>query len=478
MPSRTSKTPLHPRATKIVCTLGPASSTAEQIEALAKAGMNVARINLSHGARESHAQAIGIIDALNASGHCIAVMIDTRGSEIRTGEVIQPIPITEGQEVLFSSVPGKKDAQTVIEVNYDGFARDVRETDEILVDNGDIEFQILSFEPDGSVRARAKNAGSIGSRRHINLPGADIDLPSLTKKDWDDIAFGAERNVDYVALSFIRSAEEIDEVRAFLAKRGSPMRIITKIETRSAVEDNLAEIVAASDGIMVARGDLGTDIPIELLPAFQDEIVTRCQDAGKPVIIATHMLESMSMHPMPTRAEVTDVAHAAIMKADATMLSGETATGKYPVKCVQMMDRILRATEEREAKFSFHIEGAVHDARDARAEAAVTLARSTESKAFLVFTRTGKTALSVAKFRATIPLLVATPDPHIQHALALVYGVTPLVVPFADPESTVVAGLNAVKHAGLLQKGDTVVLVSDTQTADGRVSTVQVREVM
>jgi len=365
----------------------------------------------------------------------------------------------------------------VIEVNYDGFANDVRETNTILIDNGTISCAIVSIEPDGSVVARAQDAGMVGSRRHINLPGADIDLPSLTKKDWDDIAFGAEQGVDFVALSFIRNAEEIAEVRSLLRKKGSDMQILTKIETRSAVEENLASIIAASDGIMIARGDLGTDIPIEELPAYQDEIVIRCRDAGKPVIVATHMLESMSAFPIPTRAEVTDVAHAATSRADATMLSGETATGKHPVKCVEMMDRILRATETHEARLQERPEVAVHNEREARADAAVTLAYSTRADAIVAFTRSGQTPRDIAKFRPMIPVIAITPEATVQRKLSLIYGVCALQVPFAAPETTIASGIEAAKRRGIVKRGMRVVLLADAPTHDQNVSTVQMRDI-
>ncbi|MFH0851842.1 MAG: pyruvate kinase [Candidatus Peregrinibacteria bacterium] len=468
-----------PRLTKIVCTLGPSSNTEEQLRALAQAGMNVARINLSHGGREEHAEAIHRVQALNEQGFCIASLIDTRGAEIRTGVVIQPIPITIGQEIVFSSNPQHVEPQgrTVIEVSYDGFSNDVRETDTIIIDNGTISCSILSIEPDGSVVAKAKNAGSIGSRRHINLPGADIDLPSITKKDWNDIAFGAEQGMDYVALSFIRNAEEITEVRSLLKKKHSDMKIITKIETKRAAEENLADIIAVSDGIMVARGDLGTDIPIEELPAIQDEIVVRCRDAGKPVIVATHMLESMSAYPLPTRAEVTDVAHAATTRADATMLSGETASGLHPVKCVEMMDRILRATEEHEARLRERPEGAVHNEREARAEAAVTLSHSTNASAIIAITRSGQTAREIAKFRPTIPVIAFAPTPSVRQKLSLNFGVFPVLAAFTDPETTIETGIAAAKKAGLLIAGMRVVLLSDAPAKSHNVSTVQMRTI-
>lgn len=442
--------------------------------------MNVARINLSHGSRDDHAKAIGVIRKLNEAGYCVASLLDTRGAEIRTGVVIQPVAIEVGQEIVFSSNPQYEDTagRTVIEVNYDGFANDVRETDAIIIDNGAISFKIVTIAPDGTVVAKSQDAGLIGSRRHINLPGAYIDLPSLTKKDWDDIAFGAEQGVDYVALSFIRDAEEISEVRSFLKKKKSDMQIITKIETQRAAEDNLTDIIAVSDGIMIARGDLGTDIPIEELPAIQDGIVVRCRDAGKPVIVATHMLESMSTYPLPTRAEVTDVAHAAMTGADATMLSGETATGKHPVKCVDMMHRILRATEGHEARLRDRFEGVVHNEREARAQAAVTLAHSTDADAIVVITKSGRTAREVAKFRPMIPVIGCTATSSVRQKLSLIYGILPVLASFTDDtEATIETGITTAKQAGFLTAGMRVVLISDAPAKNHNVSTIQVREI-
>lgn len=324
--------PSHLRRTKIVCTIGPASWDSATLHKLGESGMNVARLNFSHGTRKDHQQIIDRIADYNQKHDMqIATMLDTKGAEIRTGDVQDPIAIHKDQEVVFSSTATseKLDGKTVIEVSYDDFAKDVIETDTILIDNGELSFDIVSVEHDGSVIARAREDGSIGTRRHINLPGADIDLPSITESDWEDIRFGAEQNLDFLALSFIRSAEEVQQVRAMLDELNSTSKIISKIETQKGVK-NIKAIIDVSDAIMVARGDLGADLPFEDLPAVQDEIVCRCKDAGKPVIIATHMLESMKEHPVPTRAEVTDTAHAVATGVDATMLSGETASGKHP----------------------------------------------------------------------------------------------------------------------------------------------------
>lgn len=464
------------RLTKIICTIGPAARDPESLRELVKNGMNIARINLSHGTAKEQEATIDELMKINGEGHNIGIMLDTRGAEIRTGDVIDPIKVTKGEEYVFSSVaiPGEK--RTIIEVNYSDFEKDVRETKKILIDNGELTFDILSIEPNGSVIGKANQSGSIGTRRHINLPGADIDLPALTERDWEDIEYGIERNLDFVALSFIRTAEEVEEARKFIEKRKGTMRIITKIETQKAV-DNIAEIIDVSDAIMVARGDLGAELPFELLPAIQDEIVSRCQERGVPVIIATHMLESMCFHPMPTRAEVTDVAHAAATGADCTMLSGETAGGKFPQESVQAMDRILQATEKHLARFWKDFMVGVHTEREAQGEAAVTLSMSSKADAIVLFTRTGETAKHISKYRPRIPIIAVCDSAELAQRLQIYYGVYPLVIKFSDTDATIDLALTEAKKSGFLKKGNKIVLVSDAQAKDEKIPSLQLREV-
>lgn len=440
--------------------------------------MSVARINLSHGQRKDHQEFVDMVRQVQSEGFCIAILLDSKGAEIRTGDVQDPIPIAKGEEVLFVSDADHKNYtgdQKIIRVNYDGFARDVLETKKILIDNGELSFDIVSIDA-GLVTARAREEGTIGSRRHVNLPGADIDLPSVTEKDWDDIAYAVEQDVDFFALSFIRTAEEVLSVRKFLNEQKSSVRIITKVETQQAVE-NIPSLVEVSDGVMVARGDLGAEVPFERLPVIQEDIVSRCRDAGKPVIVATHMLESMTQHPLPTRAEVTDVAHAAGMRTDATMLSGETAGGRHPLTAIDAMDRILRATEEQMSRFSRDLsEDLIHDEREARAEAVVSLANAIGAPAIVVITRRGLSAQEISKFRPCLPIVALTDSPSVQRKLALSYGVFPLVLPFNDDlEDTAHRALRAAADAGFIQAGQQVVLLSDTQTHDGAVASIQVR---
>ena len=464
------------RLTKIICTLGPASSTPETLRALADNGMDVARINFSHGQREDQLKFLKLVKDLNAERKsAVALLLDTKGCEIRTGDRKEPLPVKVGDEIVFSPFPPPNEKRPVIHVNYDGFAGDVAETDRILIDNGEMVFDIVSIDPSGFVVARAKDDGKIGSRRHINLPGADIDLPSITPKDWEDIAFGIEQDMDMVALSFIRTAEDVMEVKSFLKDKGSPMLVFAKIETKQAVE-RIDDIIAVSDGIMIARGDLGAEIPYERIPAIQGKIVRGCQELGKPVIVATHMLESMTQHPMPTRAEVTDVAHAAMSRTDCTMLSGETASGKHPALAVEAMARIIRETEA-------HLEPddavrASPDEVDARAEAAVRMANAIGAPAIVALTRSGWTAKAISRFRPSMPTLAAAPDEAVRRRMQVLYGVHSTCIPFnADPEVTTRDAIAAFVKLGKLRPGDRIVLLADTLAGGHSVDTVQIRTV-
>ena len=460
--------------------MGPATRTRAIIDALAENGMNVARINLSHGTRDEHRAVIRLIRDINGKRKTcgkpeIGILMDTRGPEIRTGDTDKPFVIVKGQDVIFSSHPRGDARSTVIEVNYDGFANDVRETDRILIDNGEIILDVVSIEKNGDVLAKARGGGIIGSRRHVNLPGADIDLPSITDADWEDIAFGVREEADFVALSFMRTAEDVTSVRQFLTEKKSSLQIISKIETKQAVE-NIQEIVHASDAIMIARGDLGAELPFETLPVIQDEIVMLCRSLGKPVIVATHMLESMIHQPTPTRAEVTDIAHAATTGADATMLSGETASGKNPLLALDAMDRVLRATEQHLERFSLEGAQPVQSERQARAEAAKILADSTHATSLLVFTRTGQTARDLAKFRPHVPIFAFTHSAEVARGLQVCYGVVPLQMTLdRDPETTVLHAIDVCKQSGSISVGDRVVVVSDAKAHEKLINTVQMR---
>ncbi|MFA6523012.1 MAG: pyruvate kinase [Candidatus Peribacteraceae bacterium] len=473
------------RFTKIICTLGPASKTEGDIRKLITCGMNIARVNLSHGSEEQHLETIRLLKKINEDLRqsanppmCIGILLDTKGAEVRTADVKVPLVIKAGEEVVFSHRPLPREKRTIVMVNHENFYADVREAKEILIDNGLLSFDIVSERSsDGTVVARARQDGTIGSRRHVNLPGGNLSDPSITPKDWEDIALAAKEGVDFLALSFVRTASDVDEVRKYLEQQGAHIQLISKIEARQAVR-NIREIVAASDGIMIARGDLGVEVPFETVPAIQDDIVALCRQSGKPVIVATQMLESMITEPIPTRAEVTDIAHAATTRADATMLSGETAGGKFPFDAVIAMDHVLLATEEHLLSTPLKDEFPSKNEREARAHAAVTLAQTTNASALFVMTRSGQTAREIARFRPTVPIIAFTDSAETQRSLQLMYGVVPIFSAFStDPEESVSTAKNEGMRLGVLHRGDRIVLVSDTLANKQSVNTIQVRRV-
>lgn len=452
-----------------------------------KDGVNVLRLNFSHGDHIVHGDTIRTIKKLRKKLDIpVGIMLDTKGPEIRTGVTEKPIVIHRNEQVLFTHLANVKSDRTVIQVNHAGFIKDAKNAKLILLDNGTMEFHIDAITPKG-VLATTKDEGSISSRRHVNIPGAEISLPSFTKKDWDDIGFGVTENVDFIAPSFIRNGKDIRELRAFLEKKKSRAMIIAKVETAQAVE-HIHEIIAESDGIMVARGDLGSEIPFERVPKIQDEIVRECIQAGKIVIVATQMLESMIENPMPTRAEVTDVAHAAATRADTTMLSGETAAGQHPFRAVSAMHRILVQAEsattfslDRNPDTKMLSEVAVH--RLEQGLAACVMAQNLHAKAIVVITKTGQTARSISRFRAKIPVIAFTDMEQTQHQLAIAWGVHAHVIHLSTNfEKTIDTALALLVKKKLTARGDTIILATDIQSRassakDGNhVMTVQIRK--
>jgi len=410
------------RLTKMVCTLGPTSNSPEGIRALAKAGMNVARLNFSHGTVQSQQEVLQRVKAVNAEGEfTLGILLDTKGAEIRTGEVTEPIIVVPGQEVLFSFDEIANPDLTVIRVNYKEFSQDVKKAECILVDNGETIFDVIEVRADGAVHAKSRDNGKIGSRRHINLPGADVSLPSLMPTDWEAIEMGCKEDADFVALSFIRRGDEIPEVREFIKKHGGTMKIITKVETRQSVED-IEAVIRESDGIMVARGDLGAEMPFEKIPRVQNDIVDRCIKAGKPVIVATHMLESMIQNPIPTRAEVTDVFHAAETYADSTMLSGESANGKYPFKSAESMAKILVEAESTKQRGSI-VERAPHHSDAMRI---INEAKADDVEAIVISSETEELPAAISALRPNMPIVVCSGNAKILRMLQLRFAIYPV----------------------------------------------------
>jgi pyruvate kinase len=321
------------RRTKIVCTIGPKTATKEMLLELAKGGMNVVRLNMSHGTHEWHGSVVDLAHEINReTEYNLSVMIDTKGPEIRSGDLKKPLEIKVGDQITFTIKKSPEYPEYTTEINYDGFIDDVEVGDVILVDSGMINLEIIEKTKE-DVICKSLDNGILTSRRHLNIRGKSANLPPITDKDWADIDFGISKNVDYFALSFVNDAPVVEELRAYIKGKGSAIQIIAKIESTDAVK-NMHAIVAASDAVMIARGDLGAELPVEEVPLVQTDIVNYCRKLNKPVITATQLLESMMVNPTPTRAEVTDIFYAVKLRTDAIMMSGETANGNHPLKAL------------------------------------------------------------------------------------------------------------------------------------------------
>ncbi len=411
---------------KIVCTIGPASRDRVTLERLAAAGMNVARINFSHGKHEEHAEVCGRVRELGAN---IAVMQDLQGPKIRVGEIEGEMELVrDAGLVLTAGDPaGRPD---VIHIDYPKLADEVKPGNDIFLADGIIHLTVVGIEG-RDVRCSVVHGGLLTSRKGVNLPGVSISAPALTDRDRKDLEFGIGLGVDFVALSFVRSPDEVIELRQILEAAGSTAKIVVKIEKREAI-DNLPGILAATDAVMIARGDLGVEIPADQVPVVQKELIGKCLSAGKPVITATQMLESMTVSELPTRAEASDVANAVLDGSSALMLSAETATGKYPVETVKMMSRIIETAEEyalvsrceEPPAGSLAMPGAVVDSdTDAVMAGAVITAREVGAKAIVVLSHSGRTARLVARRRPSVPIVALTDLEHVVRQLSLVWGV-------------------------------------------------------
>jgi pyruvate kinase len=463
------------RRTKIICTLGPATEKPEVLRQLIHEGADVFRLNMSHAQHGWVCEIVprirGIADEL---GRAVAILMDTQGPAIRTGDLRTELHLKPGDILEFTVRGAKSEEAYSVDVNYDGLIHDITEGDTVLVDNGVIHLLVLE-KRENRIRCKVLTPGTLGSRRHINLPGVRVNLPPLTEKDLADIAVGVEERVDFVALSFARQRSDIDELRTILAQKKSKAQIVAKIEDRSAVR-LIHDIIDASDAIMIARGDLGIEVPIEELPIIQRRIVKQCARSGKPVIVATHMLESMIHNPLPTRAEITDVANAVFEQADALMLSGETTVGLYPVECVRILNRVsLRI--ERSGGAGYAKEASLEDVREKTVASAVFLANSLSRAKIIVFTRHGTMARNTSNLRPERATIFAfTPDQEVRRQLALCWGTYPVQIRFTeDPNATIETAENYLRDSGLATPGDNLVIISDIRSGDTLVDTVQLR---
>jgi pyruvate kinase len=469
------------RRTKIVATLGPATESEEMLVKLITAGVDVVRLNMAHARHDWTRLIIRRIRAASkTAGREVAVMMDIKGPEIRTGDLEAPIELQVGEIFDFTVKPGAERENAVevrsVDVNYRDLVNDIKVGDTVLVDSGLIRLEVLAKDQ-AHIRCRVLTPGSLTSRRHINLPGVKVNLPSFTQKDRADTLVGIEEGVDFIALSFVREASDVELLRVFLKERKSRARIVAKIEDQSAI-DNLDDIIRATDVLMVARGDLGIEVPLRELPVIQRRAVRTCLAIGRPVIIATHMLESMISQPMPSRAEITDVANAVYEQADCVMLSGETTIGKYPLECVQVLDSIARRIEE-EQSIDIPEPAVFIQERMKVFRAAVVLANEFPRSLILVFTRHGTNAAGIAAHRPPrAPILAVTDNIETLRHLRMVRSCEPyLLSPFGDPEATIERATDSLLKQGRIEPGDKLIIVSDVQAKDRRIDSIQLRSV-
>ena len=420
------------KKTKIVCTIGPASENPEILEQLINNGMNVARLNFSHGTHEEHLAKIKTIRRIRRKLNVpVAIMLDTKGPEIRTGNFKVDEIFLKPDDIFTLTTRDVEGDQSIVSVSYDGLPDDVSVGSEIYIDDGLVQLEVIEIKDGTDVVCKALNNGILSDHKGVNLPGSKTNLPAITPKDVDDIKFGIENDIDIIAASFVRKKEDVYDIRKVLEDHGGEhIKIISKIESQEGV-DNLDEIIEASDGIMVARGDLGVEIRTELIPLVQKEIIRKCNDAAKPVITATQMLDSMIRNPRPTRAETTDVANAIIDGTDCVMLSGETAGGKYPIEAVKTMRNICVTTELSDDFYQNIYDVKIKSANtttNSIAKSTKNIAEELNAQAIISCTASGNTSRVISKFKPKTNIVAATISDRVARQLSIVWGVYPIVI--------------------------------------------------
>lgn len=452
------------RKTKIVCTLGPNENDYKLMKKLAEK-MDVARFNFSHGSHQEHLGRLALLkQARKDTGREIAALLDTKGPEIRTGELEdhKKVMLEAGNEIVLTIDECIGNASRVY-INYNGLNEDVQEGSTILIDDGLIGLKVQRVEG-ADIHCLITNGGELGEKKGVNVPNVSIRLPGLTEKDIEDIKFGIEEGFDFVAASFVRNAEAIEQIRALIDEAGSSMKIIAKIESQEGL-DNLDAIITAADGIMVARGDLGVEIDAKRLPQLQKEMIHKCNFAGKLVITATQMLDSMIRNPRPTRAEVTDVANAVYNGTDAVMLSGETAAGKYPVEALDMMASVVEYTEQfldyTQYKMRNVDESTYANISNAVCAASVTTASELDAKALIVPTLSGSTAKLISKYRPKTHIYAMSPSQATVRQMMLLWGVTPIWARRADTTDELFeSSMEELRERSIVEKGDLCVITA------------------
>ncbi len=462
------------RRTKIICTIGPATASFPKLQAMCEAGMNIVRLNMSHADHASAEKVISWIKTLNRKmKYPVAILLDTQGPEIRTGEINEPMDLTAGDVVSISVLPQDVERSSIL-IDYHELVDVLEVGSRLTVDNGLINFEVL--EKQGPrLQCKVLDGGSLGSRRHVNLPGIRVNLPAITAKDHSDIEFALAHDVDFIALSFVRTASDIGQLREVLGAKAKNIKVIAKIEDQEGVS-NVNEIVRAADGVMVARGDLGIETNIADLPNVQRRIVHSCAKWGRRSIVATHLLESMIDNPIPTRAEVTDVANAIYEGVDAMMLSGETSVGKYPVRCVEQLDEIAQQSE-RWPGLGYERELVADSDKQHIATNAVALAEDIQAAGIVVITRRGITADLVTNARPqSVPIFAFTNHSQTRRRLALNRAVHSHRVAFSSqPEKTLQRALGILRDREGLDANAKVVVISDV-LAEKNSDAIQLRK--
>jgi pyruvate kinase len=465
------------RKTKIICTLGPATEKTEILRQLIQKGTDVFRLNMSHASHDWVRDIVPRIRMLaQRAGRPVALLLDTQGPAIRTGDLKADLHLKPGDILEFTVRGAKSKERYSVDVNYGGFADDVTVGNTILVDNGLIKLLVLD-KGRNRVRCKVLTRGILGSRRHINLPGVHVNLPSLTRKDLADVSLGVEMGADFIGLSFVREKSDIEQLRKLLSRKKSKAQIVAKIEDQLAVR-SIDEMIESTDVIMVARGDLGIECPMEELPIIQRRIVKNCLRLGKPVVVATQLLESMITNPLPTRAEITDVANAVFEQADALMLSGETTIGRYPVDCVEVLRRVAVRTE-RSGGAGYAENALLENVRQKMVASAVALANSLHGSKLVVFTLQGRMARYASNLRPQrAPIFAFTPSEEVYRQLALYWGTFPARVDFSGgPDRAIAVAEKFLRKNKRATPGDHMVIISDVRMGRALIDSIQLRVV-